>query len=388
MFQIIAKQKNEGYYLIDWISWHKAIGVEKFIIISNDCNDYSTELLENISSELDLSNIDVSKEPLDGRSIGQRTDQKSDMLMKSNSGYFTFNIDIDEFISFRGNNTTTLSADNYEQDVSYLVPWLNCIPNNFLERKNNPQYESNNRAITKSNENFPYAKPYNGKSLIYSDSKSGIFNSHHYTINGEEVISREKSGLYIKHCVTNSIDEFQLRSDRGDTYSVIRTGENTAAREKSTFKYGPDLFLMYVSQELKLNVNSDKRIIEKASKIKNQLLSQPKIKVAQHKINQYYEAKFTKIRESYIPSIFRELNLKHIDDLKTKELENFNRQFFLPKSKKPHDYYVLMSLANLFDRNYEKARQYTTEGLMHYPSFKLLLMAKSSILKSPYYATP
>ena len=31
-----------------------------------------------------------------------------------------------------------------------------------------------------------------------------------------------------------------------------------------------------------------------------------------------------------------------------------------------------MSLANLFETNHEKARQYATEGLMIYPSFKLL----------------
>ena len=41
MFKIISKQKNEGLYLIDWISWHIAIGIHKFDIISNDCTDNS-----------------------------------------------------------------------------------------------------------------------------------------------------------------------------------------------------------------------------------------------------------------------------------------------------------------------------------------------------------
>ena len=145
---------------------------------------------------------------------------------------------------------------------------------------------------------------------------------------------------------------------------------------------------MYASQELMPNVNSDKRIIEKAAEVKAELLSNPKIKEAQGKIDAYYKRKFAKIKKSYTPSIFRELNIRHIDDLKTRELEKFNKQFFSSKSKKPHDFYVLMSLANLFEKNHEKARQYATEGLMIYPSFKLLLMAQSSILQNPYYAVP
>ncbi len=388
MYQIIAKQKNEGYYLLDWVSWHKAIGIEKFIVVSNDCSDHSTELMDALQQKINLLNSDVSDEALNGRSVGQRTTEKSDILMKFHTGYFTFNIDIDEFICFKGHKITKLSEDKYEKNTSYLVPWLNCISDHTLEKIDKPQYELNNRAITKVNKTFPYAKPYNGKSLTYSDGKTGIFNSHHFTVNGEEIQSKEPSDLYIKHCVTNSIDEFMLRGERGDTYTVKRSGENTAARENSTYKYGPDLFLMYASQELTPNVHSDKRIIEKAAEVKAELLSNPKIKAAQDKIDAYYKRKFAKIKKNYIPSIFRELNIQHIDDLNTKELEKFNKQFFSSNSKKPHDFYVLMSLANLFEKNHEKARQYATEGLMVYPSFKLLLMAQSSILQNPYYAVP
>ena len=53
------------------------------------------------------------------------------------------------------------------------------------------------RAITKINKNFPYAKPYNGKSLIFSDGNVGILTPIHFTKDGKEVISKESSGLYI-----------------------------------------------------------------------------------------------------------------------------------------------------------------------------------------------
>ena len=84
---------------------------------------------------------------------------------------------------------------------------------------------------------------------------------------------------------------------------------------------------MYASQELMPNVNSDKRIIEKAAEVRKELLSNPKIKAAQDKIDAYYKRKITKIKKSYIPSIFRELNIQHIDDLKTKDSTNFIAEF-------------------------------------------------------------
>ena len=65
-------------------------------------------------------------------------------------------------------------------------------------------------------------------------------------------------------------------------------------------------------------------------------------------------ANLLKLKKAIFPSILRQLNIQHIDNLKTKELEKFNKQFFSSNSKKPHDFYVLMSLTNLFEKNHER----------------------------------
>ena len=54
-YQIITKQKDEGLYLLDWISWHIAIGINKISIISNDCSDGSTDLLDAIAKTNDVN---------------------------------------------------------------------------------------------------------------------------------------------------------------------------------------------------------------------------------------------------------------------------------------------------------------------------------------------
>ena len=387
--QIYTKQKNEGFYLLDWIAWHQAINIGPIHIVSNDCSDHSDLFLDAISEEVPgIHHVNVTDELLNGRSVGQRTTSKLNELVLSNRDSFAITMDLDEYICFRDPKITDISSLNFAEDKSYHLPWLNCFPEDAFNNSGDPPYQRSTKAITKKNDAFPYLNGYAGKQLRYNHEGVTLENFHHFSVNGEEIKQGEASGIYLKHCVTNSLNEFMLRGERGESATYATGGQNIAEREKNAYKYAIDLFLMYISQETTPNILPNKTIAEKAAEVKAELLSNPKIKAAQDKIDAYYKRKFTEIKKSYIPSIFRELNIQHIDDLNTKELEKFNKQFFSSKSKKPHDFYVLMSLANLFEKNQDKARQYATEGLMMYPSFKLLLMAQSSILQNPYYTVP
>ena len=388
-FDIISKQRNEGLYLLDWISWHQAIGVSIIHIISNDCSDHSDLLLNTIGEAIpSLHNINVTIEPLNGRSIGQRTLAKFNELVLNNRDSFAITMDVDEYICFTDPKTTNISSLNFAKDKSYHLPWLNCLPEDIFNNSGETPYQRSTKAITKKNNALPYLNGYTGKQLRFNHERVTLENFHHFSVNGEEIKQGEKSGIYLKHCVTNTLDEFMLRGERGQASSFHEKGQNQQEREKANYKYAVDLFLMYISQETTPNILPNKAIADKAAKVKADLLSIPKIKEAQDKIDAYYKLKFAKIKKTYIPSIFRELNIQHIDDLKTKELEKFNKEFFSSKSKKPHDYFVLMSLANLFEKNHGEARQYATEGLMVYSSYKLLLLAQSSILHNIYYAVP
>ena len=387
--QIYTKQKNEGLYLLDWIAWHQAAGIGSIYIVSNDCTDNSDLLLDAISEEVPgIHHVNVTDELLNGRSVGQRTTSKLNELVLNNRDSFAITMDVDEYICFRDPKITDISSLNFAEDKSYHLPWLNCLPDDAFNNSGAPPYQRSTKAITKKNDAFPYLNGYAGKQLRYNHEGITLENFHHFSVDGKEIKQGEASGIYLKHCVTNSLDEFMLRGERGEAATFASQGQNIAEREKSAYKYAIDLFLMYVSQETTPNILPNKDIAKKAAEVKAQLLSNSKIKAAQDKVDAYYKRKFARIKKSYIPSIFRELNIQHIDDLKTKELEKFNKEFFTSKSKKPHDFYVLMSLANLFEKNHDKARQYATEGLMMYPSFKLLLMAQSSILQNPYYAVP
>ena len=170
-----------------------------------------------------------------------------------------------------------------------------------------------------------------------------IANFHHFSENDVEIKDGERCSIYLKHCVINSLDEFIIRSERGESATYAKDGQNIAERENNAYKYSIDLFLMYLSQQTTPNINSNPKITDRAKEIKETLLSNVDIQSAQNKIDAYYKRKFSRIKKSYIPAIFRELGINHIQGLKTKELEKFNKQFFSSSNKKPHDYYVLMA---------------------------------------------
>lgn len=57
---IAAIFRNEKDYILEWLAWHKAQGVEKFIIYDNDSDDGTTEFLEQLEKlkVIDLFHID------------------------------------------------------------------------------------------------------------------------------------------------------------------------------------------------------------------------------------------------------------------------------------------------------------------------------------------
>ena len=44
----VTTQKNEGAFLLEWIAYHKSIGFTDIVILSNDCEDGSDEMLDHL----------------------------------------------------------------------------------------------------------------------------------------------------------------------------------------------------------------------------------------------------------------------------------------------------------------------------------------------------
>ena len=44
----VTTQKNEGAFLLKWIAYHRLIGFTDIVILSNDCEDGSDEMLYHL----------------------------------------------------------------------------------------------------------------------------------------------------------------------------------------------------------------------------------------------------------------------------------------------------------------------------------------------------
>ena len=54
---VIGSMRNEGLLLLEWISYHRAIGFEKFIIATNDCDDGTDKMLDRLAEIEDVVHI-------------------------------------------------------------------------------------------------------------------------------------------------------------------------------------------------------------------------------------------------------------------------------------------------------------------------------------------
>jgi len=59
-FTLVCAMRNEGPYILEWLAWHRAVGFDDILIISNDCTDGSDILLRHLAARGMLLHIEHS----------------------------------------------------------------------------------------------------------------------------------------------------------------------------------------------------------------------------------------------------------------------------------------------------------------------------------------
>src|ERR1700742_1485469 len=95
----VAFTKNEGRFLLEWIAYHKAIGVGDFVIFTNDCEDESPGLLDRLQDLGLAAHIPNPIQP------GEQAQNKALNAAKFHplvtSADYVLQIDPDEFLCIR-----------------------------------------------------------------------------------------------------------------------------------------------------------------------------------------------------------------------------------------------------------------------------------------------
>lgn len=117
---ICAIVKNEGPYLLEWLAYHRLVGVEHFVIFDNGSTDGSSELLAKLAR---VGIVDYVPWPdIPGVAV-QRPAYIAGLARLAERSQWVAFIDADEFLNpLRGETVPDILKD-YEAAAGLMVPW-------------------------------------------------------------------------------------------------------------------------------------------------------------------------------------------------------------------------------------------------------------------------
>lgn len=259
---IVAIAKDEASYLLEWASYHLALGFDRIFLYDNDSSDSPQDVLSSLSSSVEI----IKWPTVEG--VSPQLSAYNNPANKIPEEYeFVAYIDIDEFITLRdGNNINDYLAtvpvsvsaiavnqkifgssylDKYE-DIPVTTRFQNCAPENHPEHL---WFKTiyRNRDIQQIN------SCHKGDLLqgLYADGNFDEDNIDEEADGQTKVNASEK--IHINHYILKSKEEFE-------TKKKLRGGAMNATKEERLKRYDNDYFFNH--RDSYANKESDSRIVE------------------------------------------------------------------------------------------------------------------------------
>ena len=119
---IVGCMKNEAPYILEWIAYHRAIGVDGFIIYTNDCTDGTTEILDRLQAMGVI--VHENNDNWKGNSPQQAALNRAVKHPLVKNADWVTHIDVDEFINVRlGNGTLPEFIDQVGDATNVAMTW-------------------------------------------------------------------------------------------------------------------------------------------------------------------------------------------------------------------------------------------------------------------------
>lgn len=117
---VVAAMRNEGAFILEWVSWYKMLGFDDVLILTNDCNDHSVEMLDLLQSKGWVTHlphiIDPNKAP---KHSAHRAARAHPLVVNAD---WMFLCDVDEFLVFHnGIDTIQEYLGDDEPDVAGIA---------------------------------------------------------------------------------------------------------------------------------------------------------------------------------------------------------------------------------------------------------------------------
>ncbi len=95
---IVACMRNEALFLVEWVAHHLAVGFDRIIVFTNDCDDGTDVMLEAMSKFAPVEHHD-NPPPYDAGSIQKQALQRAYALKHVKHADWVLHIDADEYVN-------------------------------------------------------------------------------------------------------------------------------------------------------------------------------------------------------------------------------------------------------------------------------------------------
>lgn len=116
----VAIVKNEAPYLLEWLAYHRAVGVEHFYLYDNESNDGTSFILRALSRQGIVSAIEWPSQPNQSKQVSAYNDAVKRFARKCH--WIAF-IDADEFVVPLVSNSIPQALERYSDENGVGVPW-------------------------------------------------------------------------------------------------------------------------------------------------------------------------------------------------------------------------------------------------------------------------
>lgn len=119
---LVSTMKNEGPYVLEWVAYHKLIGITDFTIFSNDCSDGCNLILNRLDQMGMIRHFD---NPLGPRMDPQRAAySRANQMKEVRSSDYVLIVDADEFLNVKtGDRTVNALIDACDEPEAISVNW-------------------------------------------------------------------------------------------------------------------------------------------------------------------------------------------------------------------------------------------------------------------------
>ena len=177
---VFTTMKNEGPYMLEWVAFHRALGVDHFVIFTNDCDDGTDEMALRLQ-QLGLA-THVPNEVKEGGNPQHQMLRRARHQPKVKEADWLMCLDVDEFWNIRcGDHSFGALISEVEQRAGQPVDAISFAWKLFGS-SGNISFEDKpvTEAFSMADQEFPHhsGRAYGLKTLFRNNGKFTRFGPH------------------------------------------------------------------------------------------------------------------------------------------------------------------------------------------------------------------